>query len=103
MLYQLRTYTINRGMMDAWVELFNDQLVGIQAKYGITVDGMWVNADQNQFIWIRSFPSADEVAPREEAFYSSPEWQGVMDHARSHIARLEVQAMTSVMKVPATA
>ena len=103
MLYQLRTYTINRGMMDAWVELFNDQLVGIQKKYGITVDGMWVNQDNNQFIWIRSFPSADEVASLEDAFYSSPEWQGVMDHARSHIARLEVQAMTSVMKVPAAA
>jgi hypothetical protein len=32
MLYQLRTYTINRGMMDAWVDLFNDQLVDIQKK-----------------------------------------------------------------------
>ncbi len=103
MICQLRTYTINSGMMDAWVDLFNDQLVGIQNKYGITIDGMWVNADANQFIWIRSFPSAEEVATREAAFYNSPEWQGVMDHARSHIARLEVQAMSSVMKVPASA
>lgn len=103
MVYQLRIYTVNRGMMDAWVELFNDKLVGIQEKYGISIDGMWVNEDANQFIWIRSFPSAEEVTAREAAFYASPEWNAVMDHARSHLARLDVQTMTSVMKVPATA
>ena len=101
MIYQLRTYTVNRGMMDDWVALFNDELVGIQRKYGIAVDGMWVNADANQFIWIRSFPNADEVATREAAFYASPEWNAVMDHARSHLARIQVETMTSVMKVPA--
>lgn len=101
MIYQLRTYTVNRGMMDAWVELFNDRLVGIQRQYGIAVDGMWVNAEANQFIWIRSFPNADEVAAREAAFYASPEWNAVMDHARSHLARIQVETMTSVMKVPA--
>ena len=101
MIYQLRTYTVNRGMMDAWVELFNDRLVGIQRQYGIAVDGMWVNEDANQFIWIRSFPNADEVVAREAAFYASPEWNAVMDHARSHLARIQVDTMTSVMKVPA--
>ena len=103
MIYQLRTYTVNRGMMDAWVDLFNDQLVGIQDKYGITVDGMWANEDANQFIWIRSFPNAKEVATREAAFYASPEWNAIMDKARSHLARIDVQTMTSVMKVPAAA
>ena len=101
MIYQLRTYTVNRGMMDDWVALFNDELVGIQRKYGIAVDGMWVNEDANQFIWIRSFPNADEVVTREAAFYASPEWNAVMDHARSHLARIQVETMTSVMKVPA--
>ena len=100
MIYQLRTYTVNRGMMDQWVDLFNDKLVGIQNQYGITIDGMWVNEDANLFIWIRSFPSADEVAPREAAFYASPEWNEVVDHARSHLARIHVETMTSVMKVP---
>lgn len=101
MVYQLRTYTVNRGMMDAWVDLFNNKLVGIQEKYGISIDGMWVNQDANQFIWIRSFPNADEVAPREAAFYASPEWNEVVDHARSHLARIQVETMTSVMRVPA--
>ena len=59
MIYQLRTYTINRGMMDQWVNQFNDKLVGIMDQYGIKLEGAWVNEDKNQFIWIRSFADAE--------------------------------------------
>jgi hypothetical protein len=103
MIYQLRTYTVNSGMMDAWVELFNDSLVPMQNQYGISIDGMWVNEDQNQFIWIRSFNDAEDVKAKEAAFYASPEWNGIMGHARTHLARIRVETMTSVMKVPAGA
>ena len=101
MIYQLRTYTVNRGMMDQWVDVFNDKLVGIQAQYGITVDAAWVNEDANLFIWIRSFADAEEVTRNEAAFYASPEWKEIVDHARSHLARIQVETMTSVLKVAA--
>ncbi len=103
MIYQLRTYTVNRGMMDDWVDLFNDKLVPYQQQYGINIDGIWVNEAKDLFIWIRSFNDAEDVTAKEAAFYASPEWQGIMDHARSHLARIEVETMTSVMKVPAAA
>ena len=103
MIYQLRTYTVNRGMMDQWTSLFNDQLVGIMDKYGIKVEGAWVNEDQNQFIWIRSFPGdADDVTTKEAAFYGSPEWNAVMDKARGNLARIHVETMNQVLKVSAT-
>lgn len=38
MIYQLRTYTVNKGMMDDWVNFFNDKLVGIMADNGIKVE-----------------------------------------------------------------
>ncbi len=101
MIYQLRTYTVNRGMMDDWVRHFNDKLVGLMAKYGIIVDEAWVNTDRNQFIWIRSFPNASEVETREAAFYDSPEWSETVDHTRSHLARISVETMESVLKTPA--
>ena len=102
MIYQLRTYTINRGMMDQWVQHFNDILVGLMAKAGITVEDAWVNEDKNQFIWVRSFPSAEEVEPRETAFYGSQEWNAAVDHTRSHLARISVETMESVLKVTAS-
>ncbi len=96
MISQLRQYTVNRGMMDAWVKHFTENLVPMQEKLGIKIDGMWVNEDKDQFIWIRSFADADDVQKKEAAFYASPEWQAVMDHTRSHLARLDVKTMDPV-------
>ena len=50
MIYQLRTYTVNKGMMDDWVNLFNDKLVGIMADNGIQVEDAWVNLDKNHYL-----------------------------------------------------
>ena len=96
MISQLRQYTVNRGMMDAWVKHFTENLVPIQENLGIKIDGMWVNEDKDQFIWIRSFQDAEDVKNKEAAFYASPEWQAVMEHTRNHLARLDVKTMESV-------
>ena len=93
MIYQLRMYTVNRGMMDQWVKLFNETIVPIQEKHGIKIDGKWVNEDKNQFIWIRSFADAEDVKAKEAAFSGSQEWKAVVNQVRSHLARMEVQTM----------
>ena len=97
MISQLRTYTVNRGMMDQWVKLFAEKLVPMQEKHGIKVDGMWVNADRNQFIWIRSFADAADLEAKEAAFYGAAEWQAAVDHTRSHLAKVVVQAMSPAL------
>jgi hypothetical protein len=97
MIYQLRTYTVNRGMMDQWVKHFNEELVGLMAKSGIKVEGAWVNMDKNQFIWIRSFADVEDVKAKEAAFYGSPEWSATVDHTRSHLARTSFETMESVL------
>ncbi len=99
MTSQLRVYTINRGMMDQWVKLFTESLVPMQEKHGIKIEGMWVSEDSTQFIWIRSFADSDDVKAKEAAFYGSPEWNAVMDRARSHIARTVVQTMEPALNV----
>ncbi len=99
MISQLRIYTVNRGMMDQYVKLFTETLVPMQEKHGIKIGGMWVNEDKNQFIWTRSFADADDLKAKEAAFYGSPEWNEIMDHARSHLARTVVQAMKPALDV----
>ena len=99
MISQLRTYTINRGMMDQWVKLFTETVVTIQEKQGIKVEGMWVTEDATQFIWIRSFAGAEDVKSKEAAFNESQEWKAIVDHARSHLARIEVQTMEPALGV----
>ncbi len=99
MTSQLRMYTINRGVMDEWVKYFTKTLVPMQEKHDIKIEGMWVSEDRTQFIWIRSFTNLEDVKAKEAAFYGSPEWNAVMDHARSHLARTVVQTMEPALNV----
>ena len=96
MISQLRTYTINDGMMDQWVKYFSEVLIPMQEKQGIKIDGTWVNQDDNQFIWIRSFADQKDLEAKEAAFYESSEWKAEVDHARSHITGTVVQPMERV-------
>jgi hypothetical protein len=87
---QLRTYTINKGMMDDWLELF-PQLVPVMEDAGIKVESTWVNEERTQFIWIRSYgDSVDNIATAEAAFYGSEWWLANVVHVRSHLAHREI-------------
>jgi hypothetical protein len=86
----LRTYTINKGMMDDWLELF-PQLVPVMEDAGIKVESTWVNEERTQFIWIRSYgDSVDNIATAEAAFYGSEWWLANVVHVRSHLAHREI-------------
>ncbi len=86
----LRTYTINAGMMDSWLETFS-KLVPIMDKAGIKVESIWVNEERTQFIWIRSYgDSVDNIATAEAAFYGSEWWLANVAHVRSHLAHREI-------------
>ena len=86
----LRTYTINAGMMDSWLEVF-PKLVPIMEEAGIKVESTWVNEERSQFIWIRSYgDSVDNIATAEAAFYGSDWWIANVEHVRSHLAHRDI-------------
>ena len=94
---QLRIYTINRGMMEPWIKFHTRTAVPLAEKHGIKIEGSWVNEDNNQYIWIRTFDDAEDLEAKTKAFGESPEWSGGgRDLAYSHLARLDVQAMRPV-------
>ena len=94
---QLRTYTINKGQLNDWIEVFHGELVQRMADAGIKVESTWVNQDRTQFIWIRSFgDSYNDVETKEAAFYASDWWKANVNRVRSYIAhRTVVQIETA--------
>jgi hypothetical protein len=96
MVYQLRIYTINRGMMDSWIKLFNEHIRPLHQRLGIPVVESWVNADRTEFIWVRRFNSADEIPAKEAAYFASPERTALADIPPSHIAKMEVRVIEGV-------
>ena len=95
MISQLRIYTINRGQMDSWLKTF-DTLKPLLAKHGIQVDGAWTDMEKERFIWVRSFADEADLARKEKAFYSDPEWLANVDHIRSHLARRDITVISPV-------
>ena len=65
----LRCYTINKGQIDSWISLFQE-IIPVMSNAGITVESYWVNEEQTQFIWIRSYGTEKEsIATAENLFY----------------------------------
>ena len=93
MVTQVRIYTINRGMLDSWVKVFNEKIVPTSASFGVHVLGAWVNRPQNEFVWVRTFDS-DETLKRYE---ESPERAAYLGQTSPHIAKTEVRTVEDAL------
>ena len=97
MVSQLRTYTINKGMMDSWLELFENEIRPVHGSLGIPIVATWVNADRTDFIWVRSFNSAEEIPETEAAYFASPGRKALGDKPQQLIARMDVKLIEEVL------
>ena len=90
MVGQLRIYTINAGMMDSWLKSFEEEIVPRVREAGIGIHTAWVNEGRTQFIWIRTFDSAEDIEHKEAALYGSEWWAQNVDRLRAHQAHREI-------------
>ena len=97
MVSQLRIYTINRGMMDSWLKLFEEKIRPIHQSLGIPVEAAWVNADRTEFLWVRSFDSVEAIPEMEAAYFASDGRKALGDIPTSHIAKMEVRVIEKVV------
>ncbi len=93
MVTEVRLYTVNRGMMDSWVSVFQEKIMPTSAKYGINIHAAFVNRPQNEFVWVRSYESAEKL----DAYNKSPERAAYSDQTSSHLAKLEVREVDQVV------
>jgi hypothetical protein len=93
MITQVRIYTINRGMLDSWVEVFNRYIVPTSARFGVIVVAAWVNRPQNEFIWVRRFESDAQL----HTYEVSPERAAYTAETGRHIAKIEVRTVDDAL------
>ena len=92
----LRVYTINKGQMESWLDLFHGHIAPLLLEHDITVEGAWVNDAGTQFIWVRSYGETEaDLERKEKAFYGSDWWQANVDRVRGHLAHREITVIRS--------
>jgi hypothetical protein len=96
MIAEFRTYTINRGMMDSYLDLYNKQIVPNHELWGIKIIGAWVEKGTNKITWIRLFNSEQERTEKLKAYEDGPDRSTVMPVASYHMAAVEVKIMYDV-------
>ena len=97
MIYQMRTYTIGSDKIDEWMKFFKETNVPMMQKYGLKLEGAWVNEARNQVVWIRSANDADDMKAKETQFLESAEWKEASAHMRGMVARMEVQIIDPII------
>jgi hypothetical protein len=93
---QFRLYTVNRGLLDTYVEFFTQNIAPLHAKAGIPILSAWIFRPQNEFIWFRGFDSVDVIDDKVAAYNAMPERQALGDRPASHHAKMEVRTVEYV-------
>jgi len=101
MITGIRTYTIKRGMMPAWLELFAEAAQH-NLDHGIRLEFAGVDPENmGTFIWLRTFRDDADRMDRETALYGSEWWQRVSDHVMGHVVNYEVRVVrTAFLRQP---
>lgn len=94
---QLRTYTINKGKMDEFVKGWRDGIVPIRLQYGWRVDGGWIYADENKFVWILSLEGDEDWDAKSQVYYNAPERKALTPDPSQLIAHMDVHFINTVL------
>jgi quinol monooxygenase YgiN len=75
-VYELRQYTLHPGTRDAFIRLFETELLDSQDAAGMHVLGQFRDLDRpDVFVWLRGFTDMERRRESLTAFYTGPVWR----------------------------
>ncbi len=102
MVYELRTYTANRGKLDDLLARFRDHTLRIFENHGMTNVGYWVYQDEplseNTLTYLLAHDSREAAQESWRRFGGDPEWRTVAEESQRD-GRL-ISGLTSVFLDP---
>jgi hypothetical protein len=96
MIYELRIYRFHPSKKREFLKGFR-KAKAFMEKYGITFVAAWENCERNdEFIWIRAFPSMRAREVSTSNYYNSPEWLKIVDTMRPAVRHRVVRIMNAL-------
>lgn len=85
-VFELRTYTVHEGKLDALNSRFRDHTVRIFKKHGMESVGYWVPTDkplsENTLVYVLRHKSRQAAKESWAAFIKDPQWQKAFKESR---------------------
>ncbi|HSS22177.1 MAG TPA: NIPSNAP family protein [Pyrinomonadaceae bacterium] len=80
MIVEVRSYRIKPGRRAEFVQLFEQRAIPAQRSYGMKIVGPLVDLENpNKFVFLRSFPSLEELERMKNAFYGGELWKNELE------------------------
>ena len=95
---QLRVYTIVVGRMAEWLDGWTKGVLPLRRKFGFRVEGAWVIASENKFVWVLTYEGPEGFQARDQAYYVSAERQTMRPDPAPLIENAETFLMKSVLR-----
>jgi hypothetical protein len=101
-VFELRTYHVAPGKMEALQARFRDHTNKLFKEHGMTIVGFWNPTDEKkrdrELIYILSFPSREAADKSWQAFRDDPDWKAAK--AASEKDGVLVEKVDSVFMTP---
>ena len=76
MIVEVRTYRITPGKRDEFIEFFEKRSVPALQSHGMKIVGPLIDLENpNRFIFLRAFPSMEDLHRMKNEFYSGKLWK----------------------------
>ena len=93
---ELRMYTVNKGMLADWEDLYVRYEIPGHRAAGISLEWLSHDLDEETFFWIRSFNNEWDMPAALDRFHEGLDWQAIRDRVPTLIAHSEVIQMNPV-------
>lgn len=98
--YQLRRYLVQPTEMDTWIEEWSREVIPLRERFGFSVEGAWVQRDENRFVWILSYDGPEGFEAANDRYYASPARLALQPDPARHLVEQETMVMESVFAEP---
>ena len=80
MIVEVRSYRIKPGRRAEFIELFERRAIAAQRSHGMKIVGPLLDLENpNKFVFLRSFPSMEELEQMKAAFYGGELWKNELE------------------------
>lgn len=80
MIVEVRSYRIKPGRRAEFIEFFETRAVPALRSHGMKILGPLLDLENpNKFVWLRAFPSLDDLDRMKQAFYEGELWKNELE------------------------